>query len=218
MKQTHYPLFGVIILVLLLMLAACVPGSGQPPTLAPTVYFTPGAGTPAVSSSTWARFNRWEIAFEFPRNWYEWDQPQREMAAKDIRASLISDTISIPRTLQDLTAITSADQQGGLYIGVYSFKAAVSPEAFMADRRTYFGQAEAAGFLSIDGITLTTTAGYPTAEVVVQRATGGRSRTLYILQGDRCIQLQFVLFDLKRAAEFEPVFEHMLSTFQLAVN
>ena len=51
--------------------------------------------------------------------------------------------------------------------------------------------------------------------MVLQRTTGGRSRTLYILLDDRCIQLQFVLLDLNQAATFEPIFKYILSTVQV---
>lgn len=162
------------------------------------------------------RFNRWGIAFEFPRKWYEWEEPQRAMAAKDIRASLAADTRSIPRTLQDLTVLSSADQQGGVYIGVYLFETAVAPEDFLADRRASFESEQAAGNLSVEGIALATVADYPAVEVVVRRTDGSRSRTLYLLLGERCIQLQFVLLDLNQAADFEPIFNYILSTVQLA--
>jgi hypothetical protein len=207
---------GIICIALLLVLSACTPGLGQPPTVSPTVYLTSGASTSQATSSPWMRFNRWGVAFEFPRQWIEWDQAQREQAARDVRASLISDTVSIPRTLLDLTAITSVDQQGGVYIGVYRFTSAVTPEGFLADRQAYFTSAQTAGILTVEGITLTTVADYPAVDVVVQRSSGGRSRTLYILTGEDCVQLQFLLFDLNQAARYEPIFKYILSTVQLA--
>ena len=201
---------------LLLGPAACTPRATPVPTPAPTASPIPSITPPQVTSSLYMRFNRWGIAFDFPRNWYEWEEPQRAMAAKDIRASLAADTRSIPRTLQDLTVLTSADQQGGVFIGVYQFDYFVILEDYMADRRAYFEDEQAAGKLTIEGITLTTVADYPAVEVTVQRATSGRSRTLYILLDDRCIQLQFVLFDLNQTATFEPIFKYILSTVQLA--
>jgi hypothetical protein len=206
-------LLGMLLcLGLLLGLAACTPSA----TPAPTANPTPSAPPPQVTSSPWMRFNRWGIAFEFPRKWYEWEEPQRAMAARDVRASLTADTTSIPRTLQDLTVLTSADQQGGVYVGIYLFQTAVAPEDFLADRRASFESEQAAGNLTIGGIPLTTVADYPAVEVVVQRATGGRSRTLYILLDERCIQLQFVLLDLNLADDYQPIFKYILSTVQLA--
>jgi hypothetical protein len=161
------------------------------------------------------RFNRWEIAFDYPRVWYEWEEPQLEMAARDIRKSLAAEPGSIPRSLQDLMVLSSADQVGGVYIGVYTFESPVTPEDFLADRSAYFEREQAAGALTIEGITLTTASDYPAVEVLFRRASGGRSRMLYILPGERIIQLQFVVLDANRWGEFESSFKYILWTLQV---
>lgn len=125
--HVHRLLFTMLCLgALLLGAVACTPRAVPTPTLAPTASPMPSAPPPQATSSPWMRFNNWGIALDYPRAWSEWDEPQLAMAANDIRASLAADSGSIPRTLQDLTVFSSADQQGGVYIGVYMFAAAVS--------------------------------------------------------------------------------------------
>jgi hypothetical protein len=200
-----------------------------PVTPTPVPSIAASSPIPPTSSATsppalqWAEFDRWGIAFEHPKAWTEWSAEKisavKSALSTELERALAQDPTVTKRTLEDLAIIATQDQEAVLTVAVLRYEGAVAAQTLLAEEQRKVDDYKAAGDVTkVWQIAEITVAGRPAIIVDVERGAGGRGYAVTIISGERGIQIQCVVLNLQRFADYETDFNHIFDTLTITTQ
>ena len=172
-------------------------------------------------ASEYHQFDRWGVAFEYPKSFHEWPQDRtqkmKDFISKELATSLKEGNAPCgERSLTEFTTLVSKDKTVAISFSKFEFAKAPTADDLLGERRSVLGEAKKANDVTeVKLLEKTQIAGCNAVREDVERSDGGRGVCLHLLDGKTTYNVAWIVHDKTRFADWEEYLRHLTTTLRV---
>lgn len=175
----------------------------------PPPLINPNPSHGHTTGSEYIRFSRWNISFDYPREWKEHSSDREAM----MKAYLANEVRPYEKQLQEFVMIADPNNKVALLVTKSTIPQPTNTPDLIEDRKLIYNDAKRAGDVTkINYIKETRISKLPAVEEDIERRNGGRGRTHKIIDGTTIYEISLVMHNAKEFSKYSSILKHIISS------